>query len=498
MRLLVPIRLSRMEDNSNNPAMQRAAAQEYADDHPGTVLIWTEVEDLDVSGTKPIRERPGIGPYLTPEKINTFDGILGNEMDRISRDMLDYLVFAREMVARGKVIIDLSDGTDTTTRRGQQILEDRVLAAQRERERMSERRAKVASRLANAGKWGGGHVRFGYMPVCVCHGIRRCPEPEHSTGWRLIRDPVTSAVVRRMVGDFIDGTGYTEMARQLTANGVQSAQGRTWGATSVRYLLKSPTLIGMEVQKPHNNVVVIRRDREGNPIRFTDSPILTDEEFGDLQDVITERAHNRGSGIANHLLWRVAYCHTCSVPCDDSLPCITHGMQLNGSRRKDTPHSGYYVCKNYSMCHQLVYIDDLEDELVGRMLQVVGSRLLLVPTIVAGDDHSAEIVKLERRAERLRSELDQEYDEDLERSIVKVEKRLAELLSGPCEPDRVVLRPAEPHITVAEHWATLDTLGRNKFLRDWHVTVYADRKDTDINLGWLPLGEDTFTLPSAV
>ena len=39
MRLLVPIRLSRMEDNSNNPAMQRAAAEEYADDHPGTVLI---------------------------------------------------------------------------------------------------------------------------------------------------------------------------------------------------------------------------------------------------------------------------------------------------------------------------------------------------------------------------------------------------------------------------------------------------------------------------
>jgi site-specific DNA recombinase len=108
---LVPIRLSRMEDNSNNPAMQRAAAQEYADEHPGTVLIFTEVEDLDVSGAKPMRERPGIGPYLTPEKINTWDGILGNEMDRLSRDMLDYLLTVRDLVARGKVVIDFSDGT---------------------------------------------------------------------------------------------------------------------------------------------------------------------------------------------------------------------------------------------------------------------------------------------------------------------------------------------------------------------------------------------------
>jgi hypothetical protein len=302
-----------------------------------------------------------------------------------------------------------------------------------------------------------------------------------------------------MVTDFIDGTGYTELARGLNDSGVKSAQGREWGATSVRYLLKSPTLKGMEVQKPHNNVVVIRRDKDGQPIRFTDSPILTDDEFQDLQDVIKERAHNRGSGIANHLLWRIAYCRTCSVPCDDALPCRKHGMQLNGSRRKDTPHSGYYVFKNYKQCHQLVYIDDLEAELVSRLLEIAGPRLLLVPTIERGDDHSGEIVKLERRAERLRSELDQEYDDDLERSIVKVEKKLAELLSGPAEPDRVVMRPAEPRITVAEHWATLDTLGRNKFLRDWHVSVYADRSGApDINLGWLPLDADTFTLPAAV
>src|SRR5258708_9538290 len=160
MRLLVPIRLSRETDSTNNPDMQRDAANEYAADHPGTVLIFTEVEDLDVCGAVPIRERPGIGPHLTPENINTFDGILGNEMDRISRDMLDYLMFAREMVARGKVIIDLSDGTDTSTTRGRQILEDRVLAAQRERERTSERRANAAKRIADAGKWGGGQLRF--------------------------------------------------------------------------------------------------------------------------------------------------------------------------------------------------------------------------------------------------------------------------------------------------------------------------------------------------
>jgi site-specific DNA recombinase len=495
MRLLVPVRLSRDTDATNNPAMQRAAAQEYADDHPGTILIWTEVEDLDVSGAVPIRERPGIGPYLTPERICTWDGILGNEMDRISRDMLDYLTFARDMVARGKIIIDLSDGTDTSTRRGRQTLEDRVLAAQRERERTSERRAKAARRIGDAGRWGGGHVRFGYMPVCVCHGIRRCPEPEHTTGWHLVQDPATSTAVRGMVNDFIDGVGYTEIARRLIASGVPSAQGRTWRATGVRYLLKSPTLMGLEIQKPRNNVVVIRRDRQGSPVRFTDNPILTADQFRDLQNVIKERAHNRGAGLVNHLLWRVAYCRTCSVSCDDARrPCTTHDVKLNGARQKNTPHPGYYVCSNYHECHQLVYIEDLESAVVDNMLERYGSRLQLERAVIAGDDHSAEIIKLERRAERLRAELDQEYDEDLARSVTKAEQRLAELLAGPAEPDRVVMRPVEPHITVAEHWAGLDTLGRNKFLRDWHVIAYADRQGKDINFGWLDADADTFAV----
>src|SRR5260370_20482359 len=233
MRLLVPIRLSRLGDNTNNPGMRRDAAQEYADDRPGTVLIFTDVEDLDVSGAVPIRERPGIGPYLTPEKMHTFDGILGNEMDRISRDMLDYLTFAQDMVARGKIIIDLSDGTDTSTTRGRQILEDRVLAAQRERERISERRAKAARRISDAGRWGGGQVRYGYMPVCVCHGLRRCADPAHTAGWQYNQDSASTRVVLGMVDDGIDGKSYSGIARRLQAAGVPPAHGGTGRDTAV-------------------------------------------------------------------------------------------------------------------------------------------------------------------------------------------------------------------------------------------------------------------------
>jgi site-specific DNA recombinase len=494
MRLLVPIRLSRITDSTNNPKMQRDAAQEYADEHPGTILIFTEVEDLDVSGAVPIRERPGIGPYLTPEKMHTFDGILGNEMDRISRDMLDYLTFAQDMVARGKIIIDLSDGTDTSTRKGRDVLEDRVLAAQRERQRIIDRCTKSTKRIRDRGDYPGGQVRFGYMPVCKCHGLRRCPEPAHTAGWQYIQDSATSRIVLSMVDDAIDGMTYSDIARRLKAEGAPTAQGGTWRETSVIRILKSPALIGQEIKTP-NGVVTVRRDRDDKPIIFTDKPILTREKYDQLQEALSARSRHRGQAQARHMLWHVAYCRKCSQPCDHDRPCLVHGVPLKGMRQpnKRLNHAGYYICKNYSECHMQTRIDDLEQDLTADLLEKAGPRLLLERAVIKGADHSAEIIRLERKAERLRRELDEDYDEDLERAVVKAEKTVAELLAT-VEPDRVVLRPVEPRITVAGYWDTLDPMGRNKFLRDWSVAMYADREGSDVSLGWLLADADTFTI----
>ena len=118
-KLLAPVRLSRFTDASRNPESQRARIGEYAADN-GDTVIWTEVDDLGVSGAKPIRERPGLGPWLAPDRIASWDAIIADEADRLSRDMLDYLQFARDMAKLGKVIIDISDGTDTSTERGRQ------------------------------------------------------------------------------------------------------------------------------------------------------------------------------------------------------------------------------------------------------------------------------------------------------------------------------------------------------------------------------------------
>ena len=503
MRVLVPVRVSRETDESTSPESQRAGALDYVDARPRTKIIFTDVADLGVSGATPIRERPGIAPWLRPDRINQWDAIGGYEMDRISRDMYDYLGFVREMASIGKIVIDLIDGTDTSTLRGRQTLEDRIMAAQRYREMVAEKRARAARRISDAGEWGGGRVPFGYKPkrreITVDGKERRA--------WYLVQDQeATAKVARRMVDDAFAGAGYLTIAKALNAEGVKSPIGREWRENAVRRILTSPALMGLVVkmegvkgkngQVKHKNIVTVRRDRNSQPIRFTDEPILSEGRWYELQTALKARSRHRGEPQARHLLWHVAYCRNCSEPCEDDLPCLVHDVPLYGHRHvKNAGKRNAYTCRRCG--HRMAKLELFDRFVEWRVLREAGDKPLLVPTPIRGSDYSAEIIKLERRAERFRMELDAEDDtdiaEDLERAIRKTEAKIAELITGPHEPDRIELRPAEPWKTVAEHWASIDTAGRNKYLRDAGAIFYADQEGVIGQLGWMAFDSASFT-----
>ena len=360
--LLAPLRLSRFKDSSVNPAGQRARITEYAEDNDDHV-IFVDV-DMDVSGAAPIRERPGLGPYLSPDKLPGIDGFLADEMDRLSRDMLDYLQFARDMAALGKIIIDVSDGTDTSTDRGRQMLEDRILAAQRERERIAGRCRKAAERRSNVGRWLGGKPGFGYAPRCECHGERKCPVPEHTTGWRRVQDEEDAATAKWMVQQRIAGKGFAAIAAELNRAGIPSPRhGMSrkgvpyrgiWNATTVSKILTSPMLLGhVVVMKGEvgvkgmpgykkGQIVATRRGKDGQPIMFTDEPLIDQATWDLLQDAIKAGSRARGQAQSRHMLYRVLFCRTCSPkPFNPDTAVIMYG-----SRRHSGRHSAYYTCKS--------------------------------------------------------------------------------------------------------------------------------------------------------
>jgi DNA invertase Pin-like site-specific DNA recombinase len=486
MRLLVPIRVSRDVEEGSSPEDQRDIALRYEHDHPGTKIIFTDVVDFDVSGATPIAERPGVKPWLQPDRINEWDAIGGPEMSRISRDMRDYLNFFHELVKeRGKVVVDLSDGTDSSTLRGRQTLENRILEAQRYREFVGEKRANKAQRLSDVGKWDGGRIPFGYRPVQIeetdDYGRLR-------KSWILVKDDEgTAPIAERMVNDAFAGKSNLAIVHEFTAEDIPSPLGHGWQDSTVRRILTSPTLAGFVV-KMEKSVQTIRRDRDGNPIRFTDDPIISEDRWKDLQDALKSRSRSRGEPQARRMLWNVVFCRNCSQPCEDDLPCPEHDVRLYGHQRvKHTSKGNRYDCKR---CGFSINLEFLEQYVEWRLLKGAGDKPLMEPRTIRGSDRSSGIIKLERRIERLRMELDQEYDEDLERSIQKNEARLADLMAGPHEPDRIELRPVEPPTTVAEHWASLETpKDKNQYLRVTGTTFYADKDGIMGQLGWMTMDD---------
>jgi hypothetical protein len=52
-------------------------------------------------------------------------------------------------------------------------------------------------------------------------------------------------------------------------------------------------------------------------------------------------------------------------------------------------------------------------------------------------------------------------------------------------------------ITVADHWATLDSEGRGRFYRNWNVRVYADAQGCQVRFGWSVPGKEAETMARA-
>ncbi|MGW3912917.1 recombinase family protein [Streptomyces sp. NPDC005070] len=190
-------------------------------------------------------------------------------------------------------------------------------AAEQETRAISARLTSAHEVLRATGRYGGGLVPFGY---------RKAPHPS-GVGWCLSPDPETLAVVRMIVADVHSGLSLVAIAHKLEAADIPvprdrhaQLQGRSmggrrhgrdferfrWTAGSLSKILRTPALMGHRV---HRGQTV--RDAEGSPVPIG-PPLLTEEEFQALRDVLDARSngtHPRRRETS--LLIGVAHCTGC-------------------------------------------------------------------------------------------------------------------------------------------------------------------------------------------
>ncbi|MGW7542250.1 recombinase family protein [Streptomyces sp. NPDC054770] len=223
------------------------------------------------------------------------------------------LVFGMPDAERPLVVTPQADSS--TIRRCMDLAHD----AEREAHTISARLSSSHEALRAAGRYGGGLVPFGY---------RKAPHPSGS-GWCLAPDPESAALVRTIIADVHEGRSLVAIARELNESGVlvprdrhAQLQGRStggrrhgrdfdrfrWTSGTLSKVLRGPSLMG---HRTHGGQTV--RDAYGDPV-LVGEPLLTDEEFQDLQEVLATRANGtrRPRSRTTALLTGVAHCAGCA------------------------------------------------------------------------------------------------------------------------------------------------------------------------------------------
>ncbi|MEU1626985.1 recombinase family protein [Streptomyces sp. NPDC020096] len=320
-RAVGALRLSRYTDASTSVEVQTETIQQAGDAIGAEFVGWAQ--DVDVSALKTTPwEREGLRAWL--DDPDAWDVLIWQRMDRAVRSMADMADLGRYAKRHGKRLVFASGPggarleLDFSSPMSEMIMLILAFAAQLEGQAITERNQGAAAYLQSLGRWSGGIVPYGFIPV-------RRAFPDGKEGWWLAADEEETAnVVREMVRLAIAEKSYSEITRYLNETNAltpKNHRGRLatpprevdpagqWRVTVVRDILLSPMLRGEMVRRSGELV----RAADGAAVKHGEA-LIDDGTWYTLQEKLKkitrpELAKSRRKDA--HPLLGVILCGTC-------------------------------------------------------------------------------------------------------------------------------------------------------------------------------------------
>ncbi|MFI1436328.1 recombinase family protein [Streptomyces lydicus] len=324
LRVVGAVRLSKYTDASTSPEVQTEFITEAAGSVGGEIVGWANDVDISALKTTPW-EREQLNYWL--EHPEQWDVLVWQRMDRAVRSMADMADLGRYAKKHGKRLIFASGPgggrleLDFSSPMSELIMLILAFAAQLEGQTIMERNRGAAAHLQSLGRWAGGIIPYGTIPV-------RKTFKDGNEGWWLARDvDLTWNHVVDMVGKAIAMEAYTAIRDHLNQSGAITPKNHRarlakpprdpdpdsrWRDTTVREILTSQALRGYLVKEDGSIV----RDVDGKPI-MQGEPLIDDETWFRLQEALKERAApNAGTSKRKdaHPLLGVIMCGVCDRP----------------------------------------------------------------------------------------------------------------------------------------------------------------------------------------
>jgi DNA invertase Pin-like site-specific DNA recombinase len=293
-RTIGAIRLSRYTDASTSFEVQQDMIEGATARIGGEIIGWARDKDVSALKTTPW-EREELAFWL--ERPDEWDAMVWQRMDRAVRSMADMADLGRFAKKHGKRLVFASGPggahleLDFSSPMSELIMLILAFAAQLEGQTIMERNQGAAAHLQSMGRWPGGPVPYGFVPV-------RKTFSDGNEGWWLAEHKHTADIRRAMIARAIAGESYSAIEAWLVESGAVTptnyrAQlaGRDedpdsrWMTTTVRSMLQSPIVRGHLATREG----IIVRSPDGSPV-LQGTPLIDDETWFRLQDALKQRA----------------------------------------------------------------------------------------------------------------------------------------------------------------------------------------------------------------
>ena len=456
MRLLPCIRLSVLDDASTSPERQVEKIGKYAQALEHELVPITDRDyDLDVSGAVSPFNRPGLGPWLKDDRLDTWDAICVAKLDRLTRSLFDFVNLVSWLEARGKTLICLDPQLDLSTPAGRTFASVTMSFAQFERETIAARVREGYHKVISQGRYAGGQVPFGYRPT-----------KRDTGGWGYEVDPVYGPILAEICDRYVRYESLGSITRWLNETGIPTpwnvtrlrttkpAKDAMWRTTSLRKILMSPAMLGAVVSSDGTMV----RDDQGVVIYRAD-PIVSRDVYERVQARLA--ANPVSAKVNSWLLTQVAFCAVCEA--------AMYGTTAK-YREKDYRYYGcVHSIRRDGVCTaRRVHADELETVIADELLALVGDLELTTDRMIACRDYSEEIARVAEQIGHLFAEIQVEAlsgtdVREKQETLQRAQAELARLHS--LEPVKALVEPVSTGQTFRQMWASLDDAGRNEYLR---------------------------------
>lgn len=323
--------------------------------------------DNDISAYSGKR-RPAYADLIQAMRVGAIGGVIAWHTDRLHRSVLELEEYIDAGEAHGVSTHTVKSGyIDLSNPSGRAVARTLGVWARFESEHKAERVSRKKLELAEAGKFGGGPVPYGW----------------HIIDGKPVIVSGDAIEIQKAVRGIINGDSIGSIVKDMNTRGVRTRRGQDWTSTSVRNLVLRPTNAGLSSYR-------------GQVIGKSEFPaIVTEDEWQTASAIVKDP--KRRSAFENkvkHLLAGTMLCGTCGG-----------AMQISSRARSGTINRHYYKCTTSGKGHAFQTAAPVEE-----LVSAVVVRRLEDPEFierVARQDAAPELNELQHQILVLRRRLDE-------------------------------------------------------------------------------------------